>query len=215
MTANIVGATGATGRELLRVLLGDPEFESVSVFVRKDPGLQHSKLSAFVINFDRPEEWQHLVKGDVLFSCLGTTLKAAGSKEAQRKVDFDYQLLFATIAKQNGIKKYILVSADHADERSRLFYPRMKGELEVAIRVLKFPALVIFNPPILVRNNSDRLLERLGVKVIQVLNKFGFLRSQKPMPTSVLANAMAGAALSISTGEHSFKPPQIWSMAHK
>ena len=94
MKALLIGATGATGKDLLELLLNDDSFEKVDIFVRLKLDIHHNKLNIHVIDFDQPDKWWHLVKGDVLFSCLGTTLKAAGSKEGQKKVDYDYQLQF-------------------------------------------------------------------------------------------------------------------------
>ncbi|MEG1026316.1 MAG: NAD(P)H-binding protein, partial [Flavobacterium sp.] len=88
MKALLIGATGATGTDLLDKLLNNTTFDEVAVFVRKPIAITNNKLKVHVVDFDQPEEWNHLVKGDVAFSCLGTTLKAAGSKEAQRKVDY-------------------------------------------------------------------------------------------------------------------------------
>ena len=92
MKTLLIGATGATGSDLLKLLLDDDEVESVDIFVRRNTGVEHPKLTVHVINFEKPEEWSHLVKGDVLFSCLGTTRKDAGSKAAQWKVDYDYSI---------------------------------------------------------------------------------------------------------------------------
>jgi aspartate-semialdehyde dehydrogenase len=89
-TALVIGATGLVGNELVHQLLADDRFGAVLVFVRRSMGISHSKLQEFIINFDEPQNWSHLVKGDVLFSALGTTLKKAGSKEAQYKIDHDY-----------------------------------------------------------------------------------------------------------------------------
>ncbi|RYF80745.1 MAG: semialdehyde dehydrogenase, partial [Chitinophagaceae bacterium] len=99
MHALIIGATGATGKDLLQLLLQKPSVQQVTIFVRKPVAINHPRLQVHIINFDEPASWQHFVKGDVLFSCLGTTLKAAGSKEAQWKIDFDYQYQFALAAK--------------------------------------------------------------------------------------------------------------------
>ena len=111
MKAILIGATGATGRDLLQLLLNDNEVESVAIFVRRVPDIEHEKLTVHTIDFEKPEEWSRLVKGDVLFSCLGTTRKDAGSKEAQWKVDYDYQYHFAKIARENGVKSLLLVSS--------------------------------------------------------------------------------------------------------
>ena len=111
MHAIIIGATGATGKDLLDLLLKDDSFHQIDIFVRRDLDIQHEKLKIHVIDFDKPEQWKHLVKGDVLFSCLGTTLKMAGSKEAQWKIDYNYQYEFAEFARENNVNHYILVSS--------------------------------------------------------------------------------------------------------
>lgn len=95
--------------------------------MRRDLGLRHEKLKIHVIDFDKPKQWKHLVKGDVLFSCLGTTLKAAGSKEAQWKIDYEYQYQFAKAARENDVDKYVLVSTSLASPDFLFFYTRMKG----------------------------------------------------------------------------------------
>ncbi len=155
MNAIIIGATGATGKDLLQQILKDDTFTQVAVFVRRPIGIQHPKLTTHIIDFDQPEAWKHLVTGDVLFSCLGTTLKAAGSQQAQWKIDYDYQYQFAKAAKDNGIKHYVLVSSTGAYSQSRFFYMKMKGALEDAVKTLRFERLSIFNPPTLIRKNSD------------------------------------------------------------
>ena len=91
MKALIIGATGATGKDLVNKLLHDNDFEEVHAFVRRPLEIESDKLKSHVVDFENPDSWKDLVKGDVAFSCLGTTLKDAGSKDAQRKVDFDYQ----------------------------------------------------------------------------------------------------------------------------
>ena len=88
MKALVIGATGATGKDLVYKLLNDKDYDEVNIFVRKPMNIQHPKLKTHVVDFEKPQEWQDLVKGDVAFSCLGTTLKGAGSKQAQRKVDY-------------------------------------------------------------------------------------------------------------------------------
>ena len=125
MKALLIGATGATGKDLLELLLKDEEINQVDVFVRRELYVKHEKLNIHIIDFDKPEEWKHLVKGDVLFSCLGTTLKLAGSKEAQWKIDYEYQYQFAKIAKENNVNSYVLVSAANASSKSSIFYSKI------------------------------------------------------------------------------------------
>ena len=215
MKALVIGATGATGKDLVSQLLADDFFHEIVVFVRKPVETQSSKLTTHIVDFDRPDEWKHLVQGDVAFSCLGTTLKAAGGKDAQWKVDYDYQYNFAKAAKENNVEDYILVSSYNADSKSKIFYSRMKGELEDKVKALEFNKITIFQPGMLERGNSDRAGEILGGKVIKFANSLGLFRSQKPMPTSVLAKAMINAAKIKSNGFSEIKLANIFSFAEK
>ncbi|MEG1230146.1 MAG: NAD(P)H-binding protein [Flavobacterium sp.] len=193
MKALLIGATGATGTDLLDKLLNNTTFDEVAVFVRKPIAITNNKLKVHVVDFDQPEEWNHLVKGDVAFSCLGTTLKAAGSKEAQRKVDYDYQYNFAKAAKDNNVTHFILVSSYGANSKSSIFYSRIKGELEDAVQILQFQKTTIFNPGMLQRKNTDRSGEVVMEKVLGFINMLGLFRKYKPLSTDVLAQAMINA----------------------
>jgi uncharacterized protein YbjT (DUF2867 family) len=190
-TALVIGATGLVGNELVHQLLADDRFGAVLVFVRRSMGISHSKLQEFIINFDEPQSWNHLVKGDVLFSALGTTLKKAGSKEAQYKIDHDYQYNFAQAAAQNQVPVYVLVSSAMASVSSRIFYTRMKGELERDIKLLPFQAIHIMQPGMLQGNRKEnRPGEKIGLSVIRLLNKMGIALKQKPIPAGLVAKAM-------------------------
>jgi uncharacterized protein YbjT (DUF2867 family) len=190
-TALVIGATGLVGNELVHQLLVDDRFGAVLVFVRRSMGISHSKLQEFIINFDEPLSWSHLVKSDVLFSALGTTLKKAGSKEAQYKIDHDYQYNFAQAAAQNQVPVYVLVSSAMASTSSRIFYTRMKGELERDIQLLPFQAIHIMQPGMLQGNRKEnRPGEKIGLSVIRLLNKMGIALKQKPVPASIVAKAM-------------------------
>lgn len=213
MRALIIGATGATGKDLLDLLLKDDSFQQIDIFVRRDVDIQHEKLNVHVIDFDKPQQWKHLVKGDVLFSSLGTTLKAAGSKEAQWKIDYDYQYEFAAAARENNVNHLVLVSSGFASPNSRIFYTKMKGQLEEAVKALNFPKLTIFNPPALIRKNSDRTNEVTGVKLIQALNKIGLFRSQRPLSTETLAQALINTAKNEGNGMAAISGEEIWKWA--
>ena len=215
MRALLIGATGATGKDLLDLLLQDESFQEVEVFVRRDPGMQHQKLKVHLIDFDEPEQWRELVKGDVLFSCLGTTLKAAGSKAAQWKIDYEYQYRFAKVAQENNVKHYVLVSSANASPNSFFYYPKLKGKLEEAVKALGFPRISIFKPPLLVRKNSDRLAESIGIKVINFFNRIGMLRNQLPLPTEVLAQAMLNVAKAKGNGKISLQGEAIRQCAQQ
>jgi len=215
MKALVIGATGATGKELVGKLLDDPDFHEIHAFSRRNLSATHPKLTVHVIDFEKPEDWRYLVKGDVAFSSLGTTLKDAGSKANQWKVDHDYQLDFAKAAKENQVEDYILVSAYGAHPKSKLFYSRMKGALEEAVKGLHFNKITIFQPGMLERKESERSGEVLGGKIIKFANQLGLLTSQKPLPTEVLAQAMINAAKIKSNGYSKIKLGAIFSFAEK
>ncbi|SEH33125.1 NAD(P)H-binding protein [Chryseobacterium culicis] len=215
MKALVIGATGATGKDLVNQLLNDKEFDEVDIFVRKPVDIQNEKLKVHVVNFEKPDEWKDKVKGDVAFSCLGTTLKDAGSKEAQKKVDFDYQYEFAKAAKENEVEDYILVSAYGANPQSKIFYSKMKGELEEAVKQLHFNKITIFKPGMLERKDSERTGEVLGSRIIKFANKLGLLESQKPLPTDILAKAMINSSKIKSNGYSSIKLGNIFCFAEK
>ncbi|UTX49631.1 NAD(P)H-binding protein [Chryseobacterium sp. MA9] len=215
MKALVIGATGATGKDLVHQLLNDTEFDEVDIFVRKPVDIQNERLKVHVVNFEKPEEWKDMVKGDVAFSCLGTTLKDAGSKEAQKKVDFDYQYEFAKAARENDVEDYILVSAYGANPQSKIFYSKMKGELEEAVKLLHFNKITIFKPGMLERKDSERTGEVLGSRIIKFANKLGLLESQKPLPTNILAKAMIKSSKIKSNGYSSIKLGNIFCFAEK
>lgn len=213
MKAIIIGATGATGKALVQQLLDNTDYSQIQVFVRQPLALQHPKLIVEVVDFNQPALWQDKVQGDVLFSCLGTTLKAAGSKEAQWRVDYDYQYEMAKIAHQNGVRQCVLVSSAYANSQSRAFYTQMKGKLEDAMSALGFAQLLIFRPPSLIRPNTDRAGERWSIAILKGLNAIGLLMSMKPMPTSVLATALIHALKQKPFGQFILESDEIWSLA--
>ncbi len=167
-TALVIGATGLVGGALVRQLLDDARFDRVVTFARRPLPLSHPKLDAQVVDFRRPDDWAGQVKGDVLFSALGTTLKQAGSKQAQYEVDHTFQLQTAQRARENGVETLALVSSGGANERSRIFYPRMKGELERDVVALGFPRTRILRPGLLA---GEREQKRLGEGLALVVSK--------------------------------------------
>ncbi|SFJ58480.1 NAD(P)H-binding protein [Myroides guanonis] len=196
MKCLVIGATGATGYSLVQQLLEDDRFSEVVVFVRSEFPLENDKLKVHQVDFNNHDEWANLIQGDVAFSCLGTTLKQAGSKEKQWKVDYEYQYNFAKNASLNKVPVFVLVSAQGANSDSKMFYSRMKGELENAIDKLSFEKLVIMKPGLLKRPDSDRFGERLAEKMLNAFNSIGVFKSYKPLPVQVLASKMIEKAMS-------------------
>lgn len=200
MKALVIGATGSTGKFLTEELLNDNDYTSVVTFVRKPSGKTHLKLTEHIVDFENVRHLKNLITGDVLFSCLGTTLKAAGSKEKQWKIDFDIPAAFAAEAQKNQVKSFVLVSSYGASAQSSVFYSKMKGKLEDYIAALNFEQYIIFRPGPLVRQDSDRLGEKITVKVIGILNKIGLFKKFKPLETSLLAKKIVKAPKILSSG---------------
>jgi len=209
MKAVLIGATGATGKELLALLLADAAVTQIIALVRRPLPVEYDKLKTYIINFDDKETWKSFVTGDVAFSCLGTTLKAAGSKEAQYKVDYTYQYAFAESAKENGVQKLLLVSAGMANTGSMFFYSRIKGELEKSIQALNFKSLVMFRPGLLSRPQTNRSAEKLSEATLSFFNRLGLLKKMAPLPVQQLANLMLHYAKQTQQGTQIIEAAQI------
>lgn len=212
MKALVIGATGATGKDLTAVLLNDPDYTKVVLFVRRTTGLVHPKLREVLTDFDNLEAVADLIRGDVWFSCLGTTLKTAGTKEKQWHIDYEIPYHFATIAHRNGVLKAVLLSAYGASAQSRVFYSKMKGKLEDSIGRLDFAAYVVFRPGLLLRKDTDRAAERIIAGILKFLNGLGIVKKFKPMPTGILAEKMAKAPKLFGAGRHVVELKKIFAL---
>jgi uncharacterized protein YbjT (DUF2867 family) len=195
-TAIILGATGLVGSELLNELLNSSHYTHVVTLTRRALPISHSKLTNHIIDFEKLAQCGELFKGDVLFSCLGTTQKQAGSISAQRKVDFDYQFIAAQLAVSNGIKHYCLVSSSGANAQSRSPYLKMKGQLEQQIKLLAFERISIFQPSLLLGQREQfRVAEKIGSIILPVIAWLPFLKRYRPITGKQVAKKM----LTVST----------------
>ncbi|RYD22253.1 MAG: NAD-dependent epimerase/dehydratase family protein [Verrucomicrobiaceae bacterium] len=212
MKALIIGATGATGKDLVDALLQDPAWTEVVAFVRRSSGREHRGYTEVLTDFDKLGDVSESITGDVWFSCLGTTAKAAGTKEKQWHIDHDIPLEFARIARRNGIPRAVVLSAYGASSTSRVFYSRMKGSLDDAILQLGFPTCLIFRPGFLLRRDTDRPAERIIAVGLKFLNSLGLLRKFRPLPTQTLAGKMAEAAKARRAGTLVFALDEIFGI---
>lgn len=196
MRVVLIGGSGATGRVLVQELLKSAEFTEVIVLLRRTVFDEQPKLRQVIVDFDRLQEFEQDIQGDVAISCLGTTRKDAGSKEAQWKIDHDLNLQFAALAKKNEIPSFVLLSAVNADAESKIFYNRMKGSLEQHVKALDFAQLVIVQPGGLIRPNTDRLGEKIGINVLRTFNRIGLFKAYEALPVATVALAMVQAVQS-------------------
>lgn len=200
MKAILVGATGLVGSHLLRLLLADDRFDAVVALGRRPAGPPHPKLADHVVDFEAPASFADLVRGDVLFSALGTTLRAAGGQDAQYRVDHGYQHRVAAAGRRNGVETLVLVSSAGASPRSRIFYSRMKGELERDVEALGFPRTRILRPGLLDGARREaRAGERWALRVLRPLAPV-LPASARPIPAAAVARAAIRAALDPAPG---------------
>lgn len=210
MKAVIIGATGLVGKKILKDLLGNNAFSEILIFVRRSSGMKHPKLKELIINFDDPKDYLSQVSGDVFFSALGTTLKSAGSKEAQYLVDFHYQLNFAQAAKANGVRKFILISSTGANPRSKIFYLRMKGELEESLSQIGFEALSILRPgPLQGERENPRVSEILSTGLLNLLPKSRAFATFLPVDAETVASKAVQVSQDKNLGKRIFEAKDI------
>ncbi|MET0342392.1 MAG: NAD(P)H-binding protein [Polyangiales bacterium] len=166
----LAGATGLVGGEALRGLLSDARVQKIVSVTRRPTSVAEARLDERVVDFDALEPALAGTGGDVAVCCLGTTIKQAGSQAAFRRVDHDYPLAFARAARAAGVHHFLVVTALGADSRSRIFYNRVKGELEDALAGLGFPAFTSVRPSLLIGERSaPRLGERLAAPLSRLL----------------------------------------------
>lgn len=195
-TAIVLGATGLVGNLITLQILEDNRYNKVKVFVRRSLNINNPKLEEHIVDFNNIALWKNNLSGDELYSALGTTIKKAGSKEAQYKIDFSYQYEVANAASENGMKKYLLVSSLGANSKSNNFYLQMKGSLDEKVQQLSFEQIRIFRPSILVGNRSEkRFGESLGIKIAGTITKIiPALKKYRPIEAAQVAEAMIKSA---------------------
>lgn len=199
--AIVIGSTGLIGSELVQQLLGNPNYSKVLLLNRRASGLTHSKLAERIINFDAPD--LSGVNGEDLFCAIGTTIRKAGSKEAQFKIDCQYPSTLAALLKPQGLKQVVLVSSIGADETASNFYLKTKGQLEKNIRDLDFESTIILRPSILLGKRKEfRLGEKIAIVLMQLLSPLmlGSFRKYRGIQAAKVAAKMIASANSGSKG---------------
>ncbi|WP_097073741.1 NAD-dependent epimerase/dehydratase family protein [Ureibacillus xyleni] len=212
-SAIIVGATGLVGSELLKLLCESDEYISITAITRRKLEYEHPKLTVKIRSFDELGE-QDFDFAHELYCCLGTTMKKAGSRSEFEKVDFEYPLQIASLAKKRGIMHFIVISAMSANETSSVYYSRVKGKLEKELTALELPQLSIIRPSLLVGDRYEfRFGEKMGEYILKVVNPIliGPLKKFRSIEGKQVALAMKVIAL------HGKKTPvsiyESWELA--
>ena len=202
-TALVAGATGLIGDLLTHQLVESAAFDRVKVLTRKALTWRHPRLQEILFDFDHPNSL--LLQADAIFCCLGTTIKKAGSKEAFRKVDYQYPLDMARLALANGASQFAIVSSMGADPGSMVFYNQIKGDIERDLTALNFPTLLIFRPSLLLGNRAEkRLGERIGSGFMRLLAPL-IPAKYKAIEAGQVAHAMLQTGQQGLTGKYIFE----------
>lgn len=216
--ALLVGATGLVGQYVLLQLLADRHWSRVTALTRRPLAQRHPKLVNHVIDFEHLADQRELIQADDLFCCLGTTIKAAGSRAAFEHVDFDYVQILATLAEQAGIPQFLLVSAVGANARSKVFYNHVKGEIEDAVCAMRLRTIHVVRPGLLLGPRREaRAGEDLAKKILPPLNPLllGPLRRYRAVPARVVAQTLLRLARADQPGKyiHHLPVPDPWPVA--
>jgi uncharacterized protein YbjT (DUF2867 family) len=190
-TAIVIGATGLVGVNLVNRLKDSKSYERVTLLVRRKTDLNHLKIEEKIIDFDKIDT--ELIKADDIFCAIGTTLKKAGSKENQYKIDCEYPATIAKMGRQNGVKQFILISSIGADKNSSNFYLRTKGELEEKISELNFDSFIILRPSFIIGDRKEfRLGEVIGIFFASLFRPLmlGGLKKYRGVHAIVIAKKM-------------------------
>lgn len=191
-TAVVFGATGLIGGNCVKQLLENDYYDKILLFVRRPLNFSDPRVIQHIIDFNDLEKDSHLIKGTHLFYCIGTTRKKAGSKEEFIKVDFSYTQKVASIASENGVEKFLLISSIGANKNSGNFYLSVKGKVEEEIKKYPFRAVHIFRPSFLVgEREENRPGETIAYALMRFLSFFGGpVKVYKPIEASTVAASM-------------------------
>ncbi len=208
-TAIVAGATGLVGEQLLIQLLADPAYEKVITIMRKPLAMFNDKLEQRVIEFDSLPGALEGLKADHGFCCLGTTIKAAGSKERQYMIDHDYVVSFAAGCHAAGVARFAVVSSVGANAKSSNFYLRTKGEMEQDLQKIQFTGLFILQPSFLLGVRKEfRTGEKTAIAVMKVLDPLmiGNLKKYRGIQAASVAASMVRQVKSKTEGVKIIRP---------
>ena len=198
-TAVIIGATGAVGKEILKEILADNFYNKVYILGRQSIGklVDEERLTKIIVDFENLNFDTSILEDADVFASLGTTIKIAGSKENQRKIDVDYTVNFSKLC-EGKVRSFNVVSAIGANSKSKNFYNSLKGELEDKLKVMNLGVLRIFQPSLLISKRDDkRFLEQMFMKVAPIFQLVlkGKAKKYSPIEVSVLGREIVRFAI--------------------
>lgn len=216
-TAIILGASGATGTELVKILLDDSRYSSIKLFSRRPNTIQHEKVIEYVGNLFELEKFTEEFTANEVYCCIGTTQKQTPNKETYQKIDFGIPVTAAKLAKKNNISTFLVMSSIGANINSNAFYTKTKGEMEQAIQEFQIQNTYIFRPSVLIRKSKEkRILETLFVKILTIVNYllFGKFKKYRSIKSITVAKTMIAIANS-NSNKQLFLSDEIESIANK
>jgi len=170
-TAIVLGATGLIGGILLQMLLEDDRYGQVRLFSRSSIGFKHPKMKEYLVDLANPEAYREVYKGDEVFCCIGTTKSKTPNKANYRAIDYGIPVQAAALCKENGIGTFIVVSSLGANPKSKVFYNRTKGQMEVAVLKQQVPNTYILQPSLLAGKREERRIgEWIARQVMRAMN---------------------------------------------
>jgi len=201
--ALVAGGTGLVGSLLVDLLIEEKLFSEVKVLIRKGSNYKNTNANVIEVDYDRLSEYSEVIKADVIYCCLGTTINKAGSKEQFIKVDFTYPLELAKIAVEHKSEQFNIITAMGANANSRVFYNKVKGEIEEAIGILGIQEVNIFRPSLLIGDRKEaRTGELIGAVLFKIINPLllGSLRKYRSIEARIVAKAMANISMKSKKG---------------
>ncbi|MEX0813084.1 MAG: NAD(P)H-binding protein [Chitinophagales bacterium] len=217
-TALIAGATGLVGNALLQLLLDDDRYSEVRVLSRSSLEIEHPKLKEELLQFGHLQDFAAHFEVDHVFCCLGTTIKKAGSEAAFKKVDQEYPLVMAQLAHEKKVAHFLIITAMGANSGSLIFYNKVKGQVESAIKDLKLKATSVLRPSLLLGDRKEsRIGEQVGTAFMKLAAPFmlGSLKKYKAIEAKTVAKAMLRIANSEKEGFNIYESDALQKLGSK
>ena len=203
-TAIILGATGLTGTILLQKLIEDDRYDSIKLFSRSKMEGLPKKVTQFIGDLLKLEQFKADFSADEVFCCIGTTTKKTPDKALYKQIDYGIPLTAAKLSKENNINTFLVISAMGSNEKSSVFYNRTKGEMECDVLQQNIKNTFILRPSLIGgERNERRILEKIGLFVFKIIQPLfiGKLKKYRIINAESIAQTMINLANNTSNAE--------------